>query len=348
MKVCVTGHRGYVGALLVPLLRRRGHRVLGVDSGLFDGCALPGAVPEGPDRDLRRDIRDLGADDLAGLDAVVHLAGLSNDPLGDLDPALTDEINGRAAAALAASARKAGVRRFVFASTCSVYGAGGEGTVDEETPPRPLTPYAAAKASAEAAMRALAGDGFSPVLLRFATAYGVSPMLRFDLVANNLVAHATATGRVLLKSTGRQWRPLIHVADMAEAIAVALEAPRDAVHGATVNVGDDDANLRIADLADAVAAAIPGACVELAPGAAPDRRSYRVSFARLGRVLPAFRPRWTVARGVADLHRAVVALGLPVADFEGARFNRLPHLLQLRAAGRVAADLRPRAVARPA
>lgn len=348
MRVCVTGHRGYVGAVLLPRLLRRGDRVLGVDTGLFADCAVPGlpAQPQ-PDRTLCRDIRDVGPADLEGIDAVVHLAGLSNDPLGDLDPALTAAINGEAAAALAAAARGSGVGRFVFASTCSVYGAAGDDVVDEATPPRPVTPYAAAKLAAETAILRLATDAFTPVVLRFATAYGFSPMLRFDLVANNMTAHAIASGRVLLKSAGTQWRPLIHVADMAEALIAALDAPRQAVHGHTLNVGSDDDNVRIGPLAERVAAAIPGAGVERATGAEPDRRSYRVSFARIARVLPDFRTYWTIAEGVADLHRRIQGLGLPVRDFEGARFNRLPYLLHQRAAGRVTGELRPAGSARP-
>lgn len=347
MRICVTGHRGYVGAILLPLLQRRGHWVLGIDTGLFADCAVPGPSPlPQPDRSLCRDIRDVGAADLEDIDAVVHLAGLSNDPLGDLDPALTAGINGDAAAALAAAARRAGVGRFVFASTCSVYGAAGDDVVDEATPPRPVTPYAGAKLAAETAILHLAADAFTPILLRFATAYGYSPMLRFDLVANNMTAHAIASGRVLLKSTGTQWRPLIHVADMAEALVAALDAPRQAVHAQTVNVGSDDDNVRIADLAERVAAAVPGAGVERMMGAEPDRRSYRVSFARVAHVLPGFRPCWTIAKGVADLHGRIVGLGLRTCDFEGARFNRLPHLLRQRAAGRVAGDLRPASTAR--
>ncbi|MCC7271558.1 MAG: SDR family oxidoreductase [Alphaproteobacteria bacterium] len=337
MLVCVTGHEGYVGAVLVPRLRARGHRVRGIDTGLFAGCAVAPVVPV--DEVLRRDVRDLAASDLAGCEAVVHLAALSNDPLGALDPALTLDINGRAATATARLARQAGVRRFVLASTCSVYGAAGEDAVDESAPLRPLTAYAASKIEAERGIATLADGGFAPAILRFATAYGWSPMLRLDLVANNLVAHAIADGRVLLKSDGRQWRPLVHVEDMARAIIHVLEAPLGAVHGLVVNVGDDAATIRIGALAGIVAAAVPGARIETAPGAGPDPRSYRVGFAALAARLPGLRLRWDVADGLADLRARLAPLA--VGDVEGPGLNRLPWLRRMMDAGVVGPDLRP-------
>jgi nucleoside-diphosphate-sugar epimerase len=344
LTVCVTGHDGYIGAVLVPSLVARGHRVIGIDSFLFDRCALPGTAERaaaGPPIAVRvADIRDLGPEAFDGVDAVVHLAGLSNDPLGDLDPALTQSINRDAAIAVAAAAKAAGVGRFVLASTCSVYGAAADELVDEDSMPRPLTAYARSKVESERAILALVDRRFAPVALRFATAFGFSRKLRFDLVANNLLAHALATGRILLKSMGDAWRPLIHVADIADAIAEALVAPSAAIAGATVNVGADSENHRVIEIARAVASAVPSARIERAAGATSDPRSYRVSFARLRSALPGFAPRWTLSGGISDLQRHLAGLALRIEDCEGERYGRLAHLRAEQAAGRLDAVLR--------
>ncbi|MGE0723066.1 MAG: NAD-dependent epimerase/dehydratase family protein [Alphaproteobacteria bacterium] len=343
LTVCVTGHAGYLGTVLVPALQAQGHRVLGLDSLLFAGCAVSGEADDDPPTAIAArtvDVRDIRPADVAGADAVVHLAGLSNDPLGDFDPALTRSINRDATIAVAEAAKSAGVRRFVFASTCSVYGAAGHDVVDETSPVDPLTAYAASKAEAERGLLALADRRFAPVVLRFATAFGFSRMLRFDLVANNLVAHALGSGRVLLKSTGDAWRPLIHVRDIAAAIAEALVAPADAVAGAVVNVGADRENHRVRSIAEAVADVVPGARIVFAEGATADRRSYRVDFSRLRRVLPGFACRWTLTSGLQDLHAHLGRIALATDDHEGPRFARLAHLRAEIAAGRMDRALR--------
>ncbi len=342
MRLLLTGHQGYIGAVTVPLLEAAGHRVVGLDSGLFDGCDFgpPPVAPAGGA--LSTDLRDVGPEELAGFEAVVHLAALSNDPLGNLDAATTHAVNYEATVRLARMAREAGVRRFVFSSSCSNYGASSEELLDEQAPLNPITPYAVAKVEAERALHALADDGFSPICLRNATAYGVSPRLRLDLVLNNLVAHALLTGRVRLMSDGSAWRPLVHVEDIAAAILAVLEAPRDAIHDQTFNVGRSSESYRVIDLAQLVAAAVPGSRVEIAAGAEPDQRSYRVDCGKIERRLPGFRPRWHAARGAAELAEAFRRGGLDVEDLEGPRFIRLHHLQRLLSSGAVAPDLRPR------
>lgn len=338
MRILVTGHLGYVGTILTPLLHARGHEVTGWDSDLFTACTYDSLPPAVPSR--KADIRDITAADLNGFDAVVHLAGLSNDPLGDLDPALTREINYAATVRLGRLAREAGVARFVFASTCSVYGAAGEDVVDETAECRPMTPYAESKLQAEQELAALAGDSFSPTFMRPATAYGVSPRLRFDLVVNNLTAWAFTTGHVHLKSDGMAWRPLVHVADLAQASAAALAAPRGKVHNQIFNVGATDANYRIRDVAEIVAAEVPQARIRSEPGAGADARSYRVNCDKIAEMLPDFQPRWTVETGVRQLVQSYRDSGLTLSEFEGARYQRLAHIQALQATGRLDADLR--------
>lgn len=339
MRVLVTGHQGYLGGVLLPLLLEAGHEVAGLDSGLFAACTYAGPAPEVPG--IRRDVRDALAADLEGFDAVVHLAGLSNDPLGELDPALTFEINHAGTVRLARLAKAAGVGRFVFASSCSNYGAGGEGLLDETGPLRPVTPYGSSKVLAERDLAALGDESFSPVFLRLATVYGAAPRIRFDLVVNNLVAWAFATGRVLLKSDGSPWRPLLHARDAAQAFLAALEAPREAVHGEAFNVGREGENFRVREIAAVVAEVVPGAVVELSHGAGPDVRTYRVGFSKIARALP-FSPRWTLRAGVEELYRLYRDRGLGAEEFEGPRYSRLPYLRGLLAAGSVDAALRPR------
>lgn len=344
MRVLLTGHQGYIGVLTAPLLAAAGHEVVGLDSGLFEDCDF-GSQPPGPaGGSLTKDMRDLEPGDLAGFDAVVHLAALSNDPLGDLDPELTHAINYEATMRLARLAKEAGVRRFVFSSSCSNYGAASDEPLDEQAELNPITPYAVAKVEVERDLHALADDRFSPISMRNATAYGVSPRLRLDLALNNLVAHALLTGKVLLKSDGSAWRPFIHVHDIAAAMLAVLEAPRPAVHDETFNVGRTSENYRILDLAEIVVEAVPGSEIEFAPGAEPDKRSYRVDCGKIERLVPGFRPGWDCRRGAAELAAAFRREGLRRDQIEGARYVRLRRLQELLASGAVANDLRPRPV----
>ncbi len=337
MRVLLTGADGYVGRILWRRLRERGHSVVTLDSGLFAGCAL-GPEPAEP-VDLPLDIRAVERRHLKGLDAVLHLAGISNDPLGDLDPAVTFAINHEASVRLARLAKKAGVSRFLFASSCSAYGAAGDAILDEEAPFNPVTPYAESKIRVERDLLAMADDRFSPVFLRSATAYGRAPRLRGDLVVNNLLGYALTTGRVLVKSDGTPWRPLVHVEDMAAAFVAVLEAPREAVHGEAFNVGRDEDNHRVRDLAEMVAAAVPGAVIAYAPGGGPDKRNYRVSFAKIRERVPGFRPAWTVEAGIRDLKEAYERHGLSLADLEGGKLIRLARIKEHLAAGRLGPDL---------
>lgn len=339
MKVLVTGHMGYIGVVLAPMLKAAGHEVVGIDGDLFRQCTFGEGLSPIPT--IVKDVRDLTAEDLdGGYDAVLHLAGLSNDPLGDLNPDLTFEINHRAAARTARLAKEVGIPRFVMASTCSVYGAAGDIPVDETSELRPVTPYAMAKAQAERDILPLADDTFSPVFLRPATAYGYSPRLRFDLVVNNLVAWAVTTGSVLMKSDGTPWRPLVHIEDISHAFIAAMEAPRDLIHGQAFNVGRNEENYRISEIADEVVGIVPGSRVEYVPGAGPDKRCYRVNFSKIHDTLPGFRPQWNIRRGIRQLHDVFVAQRLRREAFEGPQFSRVVHLRHLLATGQVDASLR--------
>jgi nucleoside-diphosphate-sugar epimerase len=290
---------------------------------------------------IARDIRDVRRDDLAGIDAVVHLAALSNDPVGDLNPECTYEINHRASLGLARLAREAGVRRFLFSSSCSVYGASSpDDILDEEASFAPITPYAESKVAVERDLLRLADDEFSPTFLRNATVYGVSPRLRGDVVVNNLVGWAVTTGKVALKSDGTPWRPLVHVEDVCRAFAALLKAPREVVHSQAFNVGRQDENYRIRAVAEIVQRAVPGSELSFAEGAGPDPRCYRVDFSKIARMVPGFRPTWSVERGVNQLRDAFIAVGLTRADLEGARYSRVKALLCLLQQGRVDTDLR--------
>ena len=338
MRVLVTGHLGYLGTVAVPVLEARGHDVTGLDAGLFAECRLgPRASP--PAREHLVDLRDVGPSVCDGVDAVVHLAALSNDPLGNLDPTLTHEINVDATLRLARRARDAGVKRFVFSSSCSIYGtAGGDALVTEDAPMRPVTPYAASKVRVEDGLHALADGDFSPVSLRNATAYGWSPRLRLDVVVNDFVTRALLTGEVRVLSDGSPWRPVVHAEDIATVVAEVLVAPRDVVHDAVFNVGFSSENYRVLELAEIVASVVEGSRVVVTGETGPDPRSYRVDFSRLARAFPALTPAWDVRRGSRDLLERLREYGIRSADRP--RFTRLAWLTLLRDAGRLTESLR--------
>jgi len=339
MRVLVTGHEGYIGAVMTGVLADAGHEVVGLDSGLYAGCDLgpaPAPVPV-----IGRDVRDVTADDLRGVDAVVHLAAISNDPIGQLNPDVTYAINHRASVRLAELARAAGASRFVFASSCSLYGAGaGEGLLDERADFLPVTAYGESKVLAERDIAPLATDGFSPTFMRNATVYGASPRLRGDVVVNNLTGLGFATGKVVLKSDGSPWRPLVHVRDVCRVAAGILAAPRDTIHNLAVNVGRSTENHRIREVAEIVHDAIPGSVLTIADGAGPDLRNYRVDCSLLEELLPDAVPRMTVADGVRELLDAFTAHGLTAAQLEGARYTRLARISELAGAGRLDDELR--------
>ncbi len=339
MRVLVTGHDGYIGTILVPMLQAAGHEAVGLDSFLFEACVFGDDVPPIPT--IRKDIRDLEAGDLAGIDAVIHLAGLSNDPLGDLNPDLTFDINHVASMRLAELAKAAGVTRFLFSSSCSIYGAGGmDDVLTEEAPFRPVTPYGESKVRVEADLAKMADDNFSPTHLRNATAYGVSPRLRGDLVVNNLVGFAYTTGRVFLKSDGTPWRPVVHIGDISRAFLAILNAPRELIHDQAFNVGRDEDNYQIREIADMVQAVVPNSRVEYAEDAGPDKRCYRVDFGKIMRTLPAFQPHWTVQTGIEELYEAYKSIDLKLEDLEGCRYLRIKHIRSLMSDGQIDEALR--------
>ena len=331
MKVLVAGDRGYIGTVLVPFLRAAGHEVDGLDLGLYEGCDL-GPVPE-IGRRPPRDIRDAGPAELAGYDAVVCLAALSNDPLGHLNPASDLLREPRWDAGLARAAKEAGVERFLFASSCSLYGAAGSAAVAEDADLFPVTPYGETKVLAERELSLLADDAFSPTYLRNATAYGASPRLRLDIVVNNLTAVAMTTGQVRLESDGSPWRPLVHIEDISRAFLAVLEAPRDLVHDQAFNVGRAEDNVQVRDVAELVRDAVPGSAVTFADGAGPDLRNYRVDFSKLNDTFPELRLRWGVRDGVAELVRVYTVNGLTYDDFTSSRFVRLRRIRDLLSAG---------------
>ncbi|MBD2102624.1 NAD(P)-dependent oxidoreductase [Leptolyngbya sp. FACHB-261] len=338
MRLLVTGHQGYIGTAMVPMLLAAGYEVVGLDSNLFELCTFGNSAPEIPQ--ITKDLRDVEVEDLEGFDAVLHLAGLSNDPLGNLDAKLTYEINHLASVRLAELAKAAGVPRFLFSSSCSTYGAAGEDKVTEEAEFNPVTPYGYSKVLVEQDVAKLADDSFSPTFLRNATAYGVSPRLRFDLVLNNLVAWAATTGRVYIKSDGSPWRPIVHIEDITRAFVAVLQASQELVHNQAFNVGSSEENYQIRDLAEIARETVPGCQIEYAEDGGPDKRCYRVDFSKISRVLPSFQPQWNARLGAKQLYEAYQQVSLRVEDFEGPYYKRIDHIKQLISTNRIDNTLR--------
>ena len=333
MKVLVTGHHGYIGSIMVPMLQSAGHEVTGLDNYLFQGCTFGEEIPDIPS--LHVDARDVEATHLEGFDAIIHLAGLSNDPLGDLNPDCTYEINHRASVRLAKLAKQAGVPRFLHSSSCSLYGAAGEDMLAEDAAFNPVTPYGESKVRVEEDVSVLADENFSPTFLRNATAYGVSPRLRGDLVVNNLVGYAFTTGEVLIKSDGMPWRPLVHIEDISRAFLAVLHAPRELVHNEAFNVGRTEENYRVHEVATMVQEVVPGSSVHYAEGASPDLRCYRVNCDKIMKTLPEYQPQWTVRNGVEELYNAYKSCGLTYEEFLSSRYLRIKHVRELQAQDKI-------------
>ena len=335
-RVLVTGHQGYLGTVMVPVLRDAGHDVMGLDNGYFADCVL-GPEPVDPPN-LPVDLRDVTAEHLRGFDAVIHLAALSNDPLGSLAPEITFDINHHASVRLAHAAKEAGVSRFLYASTCSVYGAAGRDLVGEDAELNPITPYAISKVRVEDDVAALADARFTPVFLRNATAFGFSPRLRADIVLNNLMGHAVLSGVVRVLSDGTPWRPLVHAADIAQAFAVCLDAPADVVSCRAYNIGTEANNVTVAQIADAVCDTVPAAMLSITGESGADPRSYRVDFSR-ARTELGFEAQWSIADGARELYDAYTSHGLMTDDFQR-NFTRLARLQSLRSSGSIDGAMR--------
>jgi nucleoside-diphosphate-sugar epimerase len=338
MRILLTGHKGYIGAVAAPMLTSAGHEVMGLDSNLYSGCDFGDFATDVSE--IHKDLRDITETDLERFDAVLHFAALSNDPLGDLNPQLTYDINYRASVRLAKLAKAAGVKRFIFSSSCSTYGAAGDDLLDERAALNPVTPYGDSKVLVEREVASLADANFSPTFMRNATAYGASPRLRLDIVLNDFVAAAYTTGRIYIKSDGSPWRPITHIRDIIAAAIAVLDAPREAIHNETFNVGRTDENYRIRELGDIVSETIPGSRVEYAPGGGPDKRCYRVSCDKIRRLVPGFRPEWTARRGAQELYDAYRTIGLTWEEVECGRYIRIGRIQQLLKEGELESSLR--------
>ena len=339
MKVLVTGHNGYIGSVLTGVIRAGGHDVAGLDTYLFDPCTLGPPPPDIPA--LRLDIRDVQPEHLEGFDAIIHLAALCNDPLGNLNPGGTEQINHLASVRIAKAAKRVGVPRYLFASSCSLYGlAGTDDMLTETAAFNPITPYGESKVRVEQEVSKLADDKFSPTFLRNATAYGFSPRLRGDVVVNNLVAAAYTTGEVSVQSDGTPWRPLVHIEDISRAFLAILEAPRSLIHNQAFNVGRTQENYQVRDLATMVSEVVPGSKVSYAVGGGPDPRCYRVNCDKIAKTLPAFQPQWTVRKGMEELYAAMKKYGMTRQDFLGTRYQRIKTIQKLMSDGLLDGDLR--------
>jgi nucleoside-diphosphate-sugar epimerase len=339
LRVLVTGHHGYIGSVLVPILQRAGHHVVGLDTDIFEPCLFGETASHV--RSLRLDVRDVEAEDLAGFDAVIHLAAVCNDPVGDLNPKATYDINHLGSVRMAEKAKAAGIERFIFASSCSLYGKGADDAMlDEGADFAPVTAYGRSKVLAERDIAELADDSFTPTYMRNSTAFGASPRLRADIVVNNLVGYAHTTGEILIQSDGTPWRPLVHVQDISSAMLAVLEAPRERVHNEAFNVGANSENYQIHELAQIVEQVVPGTRATFAAGGGPDKRSYQVDCSKIARVLPEFEPQWTVRRGVEELYEAYVRNDLTFDDFTGVRYLRINRVRELQDAGWLDDELR--------